>query len=195
MISKEEIRQEASKYLHRTHDSEGNELKMASFEEWVDFMSSKIEDRLIRKYKLYTFGTHTLAFDLTCYQEVRQLNFINSYSRLTIKTTKTKFQILIILRLALAKSAQIASVLSIDAKSIDAWRDQAPMLVKYARDELAERNIGCLFKYVNIVKDYCLAVANPIGIYLLLEICSISSPKVARLLHENIDWFKVTLLR
>jgi hypothetical protein len=67
------------------------------------------------------------------------------------------------------------------------------MLVKYARDELAERNIGCLFKYVNIVKDYCLAVANPIGIYLLLEICSISSPKVARLLHENIDWFKVTL--
>lgn len=72
-ISKEEIRQEASKYLHRTQDSEGNELKMASFEEWVDFMSSKIEDRLIRKYKLYTFGTHTLAFDLTCYQEVRQL--------------------------------------------------------------------------------------------------------------------------
>jgi hypothetical protein len=60
------------KYLHRTQDSDGAELNMASFEEWVDFISSKIQDRLTRNYKLYTFGTHVLAFDVNCYQEVNR---------------------------------------------------------------------------------------------------------------------------
>lgn len=40
--SKEEIRQEASKYLRRVTDFDGNDLKMASFEEWVDFISRKV---------------------------------------------------------------------------------------------------------------------------------------------------------
>ena len=40
--SKEEIRQESSKYLRRVTDFDGNELKMASFEEWVDFISRKV---------------------------------------------------------------------------------------------------------------------------------------------------------
>lgn len=69
--SKEEIRQEAVKYLHVSKDPDGNELKMASFEEWVDFIWNKIQDRLNKKYKLYTMGTHTLAFDINCYQEVK----------------------------------------------------------------------------------------------------------------------------
>ena len=40
--SKEEIRQEASKYLRRTQDYDGNHLKMASFDNWVEFLSKKV---------------------------------------------------------------------------------------------------------------------------------------------------------
>ena len=96
-----------------------------------------------------------------------------------------------LLRLAMSRSANVKTITDLDMKSIDSMRDQAPMLVKYV-NELSERNLGCLFKYVNIVKDYALAVANPLGIYLLLEICSISSINVAKFLDQNIDWFKVT---
>ena len=71
--SKEEIRKEAIKYLHRTQDADGNDLKIASFEEWVDFISAKIEDRLNKKTKLFVLGTHTLAFDIVCYQEVEKI--------------------------------------------------------------------------------------------------------------------------
>lgn len=70
--AKEEIRQEASKYLRRTQDFDGKDLKMASFEDWVEFISKKIEERLKGNAKLYTFGTHTLAFDVNVYQEVSQ---------------------------------------------------------------------------------------------------------------------------
>lgn len=45
---------------------------MASFEDWVEFISKKIEERLKGNAKLYTFGTHTLAFDVNVYQEVSQ---------------------------------------------------------------------------------------------------------------------------
>lgn len=92
----------------------------------------------------------------------------------------------------MSKSAQLKTISELDAKSIDSMRDQAPMLVKYM-SELSERNLGCLLKYINIVKDYALAVANPLGIYLLLEICSISSINVAKFLEQNLDWFKVTV--
>lgn len=98
-----------------------------------------------------------------------------------------------LLRLAMSRSANIKTITDFDIKSIDSMRDQAPQLVKYV-NELSERNLGCLFKYVNIVKDYALAVANPLGIYLLLEICSISSINVAKFLDQNIDWFKVYFL-
>ena len=40
--SKEEIRQEAVKYLRRTEDFDGNEIKMASFESWIEFISNKV---------------------------------------------------------------------------------------------------------------------------------------------------------
>jgi hypothetical protein len=67
--SKEEIRQEAVKYLRRFEDFDGNEIQMASFENWVEFISTKIEERFQSK-QVYVFGTHTLAFDINCYQEV-----------------------------------------------------------------------------------------------------------------------------
>lgn len=92
----------------------------------------------------------------------------------------------------MGKSAQLKTISELDAKSIDSMRDQAPMLVKYV-SELSERNLSCLLKYINIVKDYALAVANPLGIYLLLEICSISSINVAKFLEQNLDWFKVSV--
>lgn len=78
----------------------------------------------------------------------------------------------------------------IDMKAIDSMKDQAPKLAKYVRD-LSERNLNCLFKYVNVIKDYALTVANPLGIYLLLEICSISPFNVTKYLHENVEWLKV----
>ena len=57
------------KYLRRFEDFDGNEIKMASFENWVEFISNKIEERFQSK-QVYVFGTHTLAFDMSCYQEV-----------------------------------------------------------------------------------------------------------------------------
>ena len=40
--SKEEIRHEAAKYLHRTDDGDGKETQMASFDKWVEFISNKV---------------------------------------------------------------------------------------------------------------------------------------------------------
>ena len=74
-LSKEEIRQEAVKYLRRFEDFDGNEIKMASFENWVEFISNKIEERFQSK-QVYVFGTHTLAFDMNCYQEVIKSSFL-----------------------------------------------------------------------------------------------------------------------
>lgn len=166
--SKEEIRQEAVKYLHRTEDNEGNEIKMASFEQWVDFITKKSEERLSQKTKIYVFGTHTLPFDLSCYQEI-----------------------LVILRLTLSKSAGLKSQI-IDAKNLEAVKDEAPQLTRYVR-ELSNKNLECLFKYVNVIKEYALTVANGLGIYLLLEICAISPFNVTRFLHDDIEWLKVII--
>jgi hypothetical protein len=101
-------------------------------------------------------------------------------------------KILTILRLALTRSAKVEGLGAqvIDMKAIDSMKDQAPKLAKYVRD-LSERNLNCLFKYVNVIKDYALTVANPLGIYLLLEICSISPFNVTKYLHENVEWLKV----
>ena len=151
--------------MHRTQDNEGNDLKTASFEEWVDFISTKMEDRLKRNYKTFTFGTHTLAFDLNCYQEV-----------------------LVILRLALSRGAGLKPQI-IDSKSLESIRDQAPLLSGYVH-ELSKKNLNCLFKYVNIIKEYTLTMANPLGLYLLLEICAISPFNVTKFLHDDIEWLK-----
>ena len=163
--AREEIRQEAVKYLRRFEDGDGNELSMASFERWVEFISSKMQDRLAKKYKCYTFGTHTLAFDPNCYQEI-----------------------LVVLRLALSKSANIKAQI-IDSKSLESIREEAPRLASYV-NKLAKQNLNCLFKYVNIIKEYALTVANSLGVYLLLEICSLSPFNVTKFLHDEVDWLK-----
>ena len=51
-LSKEEIRQEAIKYLRRTEDGDGNALEMASFENWVEFISNKVENFVFKILKL-----------------------------------------------------------------------------------------------------------------------------------------------
>jgi proteasome component ECM29 len=162
---KEEIRQESILYLRRTQDSDGNELQMASFVDWVDFIGKKSEDRLKRNYKVFTQGTHTLPFDLNCYQ-----------------------QVLVILRLALSKSAQLKPQI-IDAKNLDAIKDEAPLLVNYVA-QLGKDNLNSLFKYINIIKEYTLTVGNPLGVYLLLEICSISSLNIGTFLKDDLEWLK-----
>ena len=164
--SKEEIRQEAVKYLRRTQDPDGNDLKMASFEKWVEFITNKIQERLSRNYKVYTFGTHTLAFEPNCYQEI-----------------------LTILRMALSKSANLKNAQIIDSKSLESSKDETPLLFNYVK-KLSQENLNCLFKYVNIIKEYALTVGNPLGIYLLLEISSISPVNITKFLHENIEWLK-----
>jgi hypothetical protein len=63
------------KYLRRFEDFDGNEIKMASFENWVEFISNKIEERFQSK-QVYVFGTHTLAFDMNCYQEVIKSSYL-----------------------------------------------------------------------------------------------------------------------
>lgn len=151
--------------MHRTQDIDGNELKMAPFENWVEFINTKMEERLKRNYKTYTFGTHTLAFDLNCYQEV-----------------------LVMLRLALSMSSGLRPQI-IDSKSLESIKDEAPLLTKYVR-QLSQNNLNCLFKYVNIIKEYTLTVANSLGLYLLLEICAISTFNVTKFLHDDIEWLK-----
>jgi proteasome component ECM29 len=164
--SKEEIRQDAVKYLRRTQDPDGNDLKMASFEKWVEFISNKIEERLNRNFKVYTFGTHTLAFEPNCYQEI-----------------------LTILRMALSKSANLKNAQIVDSKSLESSKDETPLLFNYVK-KLSQENLNCLFKYVNIIKEYALTVGNALAIYLLLEISSISPVKITKFLHENIEWLK-----
>ena len=125
-----------------------------------------MEEKLRNNNKLFVFGTHTLAFDLNCYQEI-----------------------LIILRLALSKSANIKAQI-LDAKSLESAKDEAPLIANYVK-KLSIENINCLFKYVNIVKEYALTCANPLGIYLLLEICSISSLNITQYLNDDLEWLKV----
>lgn len=141
---------------------------MAPFEDWIEFISKKIDERLSDKSKLFVLGTHTLPFDLICYQ-----------------------QILIILRLALSKSAGLSSQI-IDAKNLESVKDEAPLLCKYVRN-LSETNLNCLFKYVNIIKEYALTVANGLGIYLMLEICAISPFNITKFLYDDIEWFRVQI--
>jgi hypothetical protein len=129
-----------------------------------------MEDRLKRNYKVFTFGTHTLAFDLNCYQEL-----------------------LIVLRLAMSKSARIKPQI-IDSKSLESVRDEAPLLASYVK-ELSKKNLNCLFKYVNIVKEYALTAGNALGIYLLLEICSISPLNITKFIKEDLEWFKVKIFQ
>ena len=40
--NKEDIRQEAIKYLRKTHDYDGNELKIAKFDDLVNFITNKV---------------------------------------------------------------------------------------------------------------------------------------------------------
>lgn len=162
---KEEIRQEAGKYLRRTTDPDGNPLKMATFVDWVDFIASKSEERLRTKYKNYTFGTHTIAFDPNCYEEI-----------------------LVILRMAMSTSANLEAQI-IEPKALESMRDNACLIVNYVA-ELSGKNLNTLFKYVNIVKEYALTVANALGIYLLLEICSIAPVNITQVLYENVEWIK-----
>ncbi len=163
--AKEEIRQEAVKYLHRTEDGEGQELRTATFDKWIEFISAKAEDRLKRNFKVFTFGTHTLAFDLSCYQEI-----------------------LVVLRLAMSKGAKLKPQV-VDAKSLESIRDETPQLAKYV-SELSSSNLGCLFKYVNLLKEYALTAGNAFGLYLLLEICSIAPVNITNILKEDLEWLK-----
>ncbi len=165
--SKEEIRQEAGKYLRRTADADGKSLKMASFVDWVEFIAKKSEHRLRTKHKNYTFGTHTIAFDPNCYEEI-----------------------LVILRMALSTSANLEAQI-IEPKALESIRDSACLLVDYV-GKLSSTNLTTLFRYVTLVKEYTLTVANALGIYLLLEICSIApvSVKIAQVLAENVEWVK-----
>lgn len=162
---KEEIRQEAARYLRRTEDPDGNSLKMATFVNWVEFISNKMEERLRTKYKNYTFGTHTLAFDPNCYEEI-----------------------LVILRMSLSTSANLKPQI-IEPRALESIRDDACLIVDYVR-QISQENLNTLFKYVNIVKEYVLTVANALGIYLLLEICSIAPLDITQILYENIEWLK-----
>jgi hypothetical protein len=114
---------------------------------------------------LFTFGTHTLAFDLNCYQEI-----------------------LVILRLSLSKSANLKPQI-IDPKSLESIRDEACLLVDYV-SKLSIENLDCLMNYVKIVKEYALTACNPLGIYLLLEICSISLFNLTQILNDNLEWIK-----
>jgi hypothetical protein len=165
--SKEEIRQEAGKYLRRTADADGKSLKMASFVDWVEFIAKKSEHRLRTKHKNYTFGTHTIAFDPNCYEEI-----------------------LVILRMALSTSANLEAQI-IEPKALESIRDSACLIVDYV-GKLSSTNLTTLFRYVTLVKEYTLTVANALGIYLLLEICSIApvSVKIGQHLAENVEWVK-----
>lgn len=136
---KEEIRQEAGRYLRRTEDADGNTLQTATFDKWVEFIADKSEERLRTKYKNYTFGTHTLAFEPNCYEEI-----------------------LVILRLTLSTSANLKPQI-IEPKAIEAIRDDACLVVDYV-NALSKSNLNTLFKYVNIVRDYALTVGNALGI-------------------------------
>jgi len=93
------------------------------------------------------------------------------------------------LRLALSKSAKLKGQI-IESKSLESIKDEAFLLVDYV-SKLSQTNLNCLFKYVNIIKEYAFTVANSLGIYLLLEICSISPLNITRFLNDNLEWLKV----
>ncbi len=57
--------------------------------------------------------------------------------------------------------------------------------------KLGTENLNVLFKYVNIVKEYALTTSNSLGIYLLLEICSISPLNITQILSQDLEWLKV----
>lgn len=90
--------------------------------------------------------------------------------------------------MSLSKSANLKAQV-IDLRSIDAIKDEAPSLVKYL-EKLSKENVDVLNKYVKLVKDYVVVVGNPLGIYLLLEICATSPFIVTRSLIEDVEWIK-----
>lgn len=117
---------------------------------------------------MITSGIHSIPFDLNSYYEA-----------------------LVLLRMSLSKNANLKAQI-IDLRSIDSIKDEAPSLVKYL-EKLTNDNIDVLNKYVKLVKDYVVVVGNPLGIYLLLEICATSPFIVTKSLIEDVEWIKVIL--
>jgi len=97
--------------------------------------------------------------------------------------------VLVILRLALSISAKIKPQI-IDYKILESIRDEACLIASYVF-KLGTENLNVLFKYVNIVKEYALTTSNSLGIYLLLEICSISPLNITQILSQDLEWLKV----
>ncbi len=96
---------------------------------------------------------------------------------------------LVLIRLSLSKSANLKPQI-IDLKSIDAIKDESPLLVKYLND-LAVDKTNVLKKYVTLIKNYAITVGGPLGLYLLLEICATSPYGVTKVLVDDIEWIKV----
>ena len=118
---------------------------------------------------MITSGIHSIPFD------------VNSY-----------YEALVLLRMSLSKSANLKAQV-IDLRSIDSIKDEAPSLVKYL-ERLSNDNIEVLNKYVRLVKDYVVVVGNPLGVYLLLEICATSPFSVTKTLIEDVEWIKVIII-
>ena len=93
--------------------------------------------------------------------------------------------------MALTRSAGLKGTHAIDVKSLDTAKDEAPHLVAYV-SKLSACNLPALVKYVNIVKEYALVVSNPLGMYMLLEICSITPMNSTEQLFDHIEWLKVS---
>ena len=91
--------------------------------------------------------------------------------------------------MSLSKNANSKAQI-IDLRSIDSIKDEAPSLVKYL-EKISKDNISALNKYVKLVKDYAFVVGNPLGIYLLLEICATSPYIITKSLIEDVEWIKV----
>lgn len=93
------------------------------------------------------------------------------------------------MRLSLSLSAKIPAQI-VDYKVLESIRDEASLIAHYV-NKLGKENLNCLFKYVNIVKEYALTTSNSLGIYLLLEICSISQLNITQILSQDLEWLKV----
>lgn len=68
--SKEDIRQDAIKYLRRTSDYDGTEIKVPDFKDLVKFIKNKAEEKIKGNYRVISIGSHVLPFEINTYFEV-----------------------------------------------------------------------------------------------------------------------------
>ena len=96
---------------------------------------------------------------------------------------------LVYLRQCLAASAGVEP----DLESVNAMRDQAPIIARYVAKLLQEQpgEKGPIGVYINIIRQLLTAIGGSPAMYCLLEVVAVARQQLAPQFIKHLDWIKV----